>query len=394
MSNKTALGDWIGQISQVHDQICALPNGVEHEALNKCLQGFSALFIPAVQAGSVPRHVVQTVAVYIRHIRAISQEVLEVHSVLNEARQDLLHQTSNMLRSSLSDRPYAISAFDVDHSSDLSYEPWRQWFIRHLSHPYPDTEERTALLSQIPSLTMHKLQTWFTNTRRRSGWSELSKRYADSKKENMVALLARIEDPLQRGEVDEGARQAVERVREYFRESEKRKEVADWLDEVDANHKSRVMAHAKAVEAGEVVHTPTRKLSGSSTSSSIGDSPYASSVDLQSSPSTSTNSSPVMPSKAVTPSTPTRASTRRASAPRTKASAGTKRKRSSAEVKAKEESVEPSIPSSPTLDPIFMERPVKKLKPSLYDTPNVPLSLPLPISPNDIPVFPQFDMSM
>lgn len=46
--------------------------------------------------------------------------------------------------------PSAVINYDTSTSL---YEPWRRWFLEHLSWPYPDAHERGYLLRLIPHLT-------------------------------------------------------------------------------------------------------------------------------------------------------------------------------------------------------------------------------------------------
>lgn len=97
-----------------------------------------------------------------------------------------------------------------------SFEPYRLYFLSHLSHPYPDSKTKDLLRSQIPDQTNKQLNNWFVNTRRRSQWSEVFKRFGGGTQKGMKALLESVDKGGE--EVEEDARRAVQTLREYFAE--------------------------------------------------------------------------------------------------------------------------------------------------------------------------------
>jgi hypothetical protein len=74
---------------------------------------------------------------------------------------------------------------------------------------------------------MLQLNTWFTNARRRSGWSEVYRIWGGSSPQGMRLLLESLDSPV----LDDGRRSAVARVRHYF-ESVGRDKVGAWVNEL------------------------------------------------------------------------------------------------------------------------------------------------------------------
>jgi len=82
------------------------------------------------------------------------------------------------------------------------------YFLGHFASPYPSNEVKNALAAQIgveaPSITM-----WFTNNRRRSGWNNVMRDYANNNKELMRQLVDDVLNPSEARPVSEAARKAV-----------------------------------------------------------------------------------------------------------------------------------------------------------------------------------------
>lgn len=369
------------QLQHLHATILTVPSGMnlrrardELAFLAEEIKGTSAL-------GQLSESEQSAALSYIINIRAIAKAAVDIERIRAGTMLKTTQSVSNELQSRghtlvhkapLSQTAVSANSGPLLHRNELAsnelstrYEPCRLWFLSHLPHPYPDAAQRTTLLAELPHLNAQKLQTWFTNTRRRSGWSALYKKYANSKRDQMELLISRCDDPLQRDSVDPCAREALEGVRAYFRESEKRKQVAEWMDEVLEKHRNggndaSVVVKQEQASSPSVPSTPTRSFSSSSVASTSSSASSATSVDLQSSPETSPCPMPTL-LHTTSPSSPT---------------ITTKRKRT-----ADEDLPEP--PSSPS--PTHARR-IKKAKPSLYTIPNLP-SAPFDSSA-DVPVFP------
>jgi hypothetical protein len=122
--------------------------------------------------------------------------------------------------------------------STPQHDPYRLWFLNHLSYPYPTPKDCKLLLAQVPSETINQLRTWFTNTRRRSKWSDMYKKYTDCNASKMNKLVEAIAAPSEQAasplfdiETLEEARADLEAVKEYFGRSEERKKVSSWIND-------------------------------------------------------------------------------------------------------------------------------------------------------------------
>ncbi|GAA5927803.1 hypothetical protein JCM1841_005764 [Sporobolomyces salmonicolor] len=99
-----------------------------------------------------------------------------------------------------------------------SFAPYRRWFLDNFSNPYPSAFEKTTLLALVPSHNKQQLDTWFTNTRRRSGWQDLKRQHTNGTPEHLAKLLADVDDPAKSEAVDEAVAKKVKAVRAFFAE--------------------------------------------------------------------------------------------------------------------------------------------------------------------------------
>ncbi|QRW12069.1 homeobox KN domain protein [Ceratobasidium sp. AG-Ba] len=79
-------------------------------------------------------------------------------------------------------------------TDSMKFGPCRDFFLNHLGDPYPTTVQKHQILKQSsPDFTLRSLNLWFVNIRRRSGWMNIFKKHAASKREAMRDLVARVE---------------------------------------------------------------------------------------------------------------------------------------------------------------------------------------------------------
>ncbi|KAJ9122241.1 hypothetical protein QFC22_001661 [Naganishia vaughanmartiniae] len=105
-------------------------------------------------------------------------------------------------------------------------EHLRDWYVSHLSYPFPDKPSKQALATPI-NYTKQQLNTWFTNMRRRSGYTEHLRTFAGGNKRRFEEMIIAVLD----GEVGEGGRElveAVEDMRKYVAKKPRGK-VGEWL---------------------------------------------------------------------------------------------------------------------------------------------------------------------
>lgn len=66
-------------------------------------------------------------------------------------------------------------------------EPLCHWFLSNLSYPYPTAADKTMFTAQT-GMNEKQLMAWFTNHRRRSGWTDALQKYASGNKVSQCVL--------------------------------------------------------------------------------------------------------------------------------------------------------------------------------------------------------------
>lgn len=100
-----------------------------------------------------------------------------------------------------------------------SFAAYRIFFLSHFTHPYPSAAQKTELLLTAPLHNLTQLSTWFVNARRRSGWQDLFKVYANGSRIELELIMTKLEDGRGRDwEVDEECRNTVVLVKNWFME--------------------------------------------------------------------------------------------------------------------------------------------------------------------------------
>ncbi|SGY57131.1 BQ5605_C006g04224 [Microbotryum silenes-dioicae] len=97
-------------------------------------------------------------------------------------------------------------------TEDELVQPYRLWFLDNFAWPYPESSERLRLLAQVPSHGRAQLSNWFVNSRRRSGWSRLAKKYTDGDRDAFAAFLRKIDG----GNATEEEAEDVEKCKAHF----------------------------------------------------------------------------------------------------------------------------------------------------------------------------------
>ena len=99
----------------------------------------------------------------------------------------------------------------------------RAWFLSNITLPFADKPAKRNLAS-LTGMDNRQINTWFTNMRRRSGYTDLMRKYADGDKERFAELCKDAE----RGEGPEGLGEALIEMRRYVGRKPKG-DVGEWL---------------------------------------------------------------------------------------------------------------------------------------------------------------------
>jgi len=78
----------------------------------------------------------------------------------------------------------------IPGQESLKFRPCRDFFMEHLSDPYPNPSQKQELM-RAANISAASLNQWFTNTRRRSNWMDIMKDHANGRKEEMKLLVER-----------------------------------------------------------------------------------------------------------------------------------------------------------------------------------------------------------
>ncbi|SCV70594.1 BQ2448_3356 [Microbotryum intermedium] len=162
----------------------------------------------------------------VSEMRRISDSIFIVCSGINRfasSSEKIAIDSHKRLRQSLAE--YGLRAFkdlspQIGHESletsissdEEPIQPYRTWFLDNFAWPYPESSERLRLLAQIPAHGRAQLSNWFVNSRRRSGWSLLAKKYACGDRDAFATFLRKIDD----GKGTEEEVEDVEKCKAHF----------------------------------------------------------------------------------------------------------------------------------------------------------------------------------
>ncbi|KAG8864052.1 hypothetical protein FRB96_006925 [Tulasnella sp. 330] len=76
----------------------------------------------------------------------------------------------------------------VPGKESAKFLPLRAFFIANVINPYPSAKQKRDLATAA-GIDESSVSQWFTNTRRRSGWGAIMKKFANDKKEDMKSLI-------------------------------------------------------------------------------------------------------------------------------------------------------------------------------------------------------------
>ncbi len=118
----------------------------------------------------------------------------------------------------------------VPGQESLKFRPCRDFFMAHLSDPYPSPPQKADLMN-LAGITSASLNQWFTNTRRRSQWMDIMKNFANNRKEDMKRLVERALAPSDPNyPISDDAREAVFKMRKYVDELAREVVSNDFMD--------------------------------------------------------------------------------------------------------------------------------------------------------------------
>lgn len=170
-----------------------------------------------------PEHLsFETKQLFLRVVRPV--EILSRQLVLLDAEiQAAQVDTIGAIRRNLNTQPELASYSGTlgsserqDVAAEFPFTPLRHWFLAHFDYPYPDEKAYTFLGEQLPSMTRHQIATWFINARRRSGWTDFRREFAEEDYHNFQHLLATID-----ASGNEAAKKRYDKVRLYFEPARK-----------------------------------------------------------------------------------------------------------------------------------------------------------------------------
>ncbi|KAG8947925.1 hypothetical protein FRC04_010121 [Tulasnella sp. 424] len=100
------------------------------------------------------------------------------------------------------------------------FEPCQDFFMENLTDPYPTASQKQDLQAR-GGITVTSLNQWFTNIRRRSGWMDILKTHANSRKDEMKSLIEGVlYDPHYPARQE--AKDAITKMRAYVAELSKK----------------------------------------------------------------------------------------------------------------------------------------------------------------------------
>lgn len=234
-----------------HD-LCSLPSGQALTTLQKRSLELSLQVKRAVETGNIDSISLEAIYAYVHSVRVLAEAASRSEVICQDSREALRNQIADCLAKPASEEVQQQCKTGMDDES-VNYDIWRQWYSDHIAHPYYDSNERDWLLKQIPGMTPQKMQTWFVNVRRRSGWSELYKKYADNKRENMEAIFKACDDPdpeMSKSVAPE-ARKLVAKIKQYLMLESKKTQIEPWLSDLLDKYKQKAL---KSTQASAIKH--------------------------------------------------------------------------------------------------------------------------------------------
>ncbi|GAA5892227.1 hypothetical protein JCM5296_003211 [Sporobolomyces johnsonii] len=186
--------------------------------IDSLVQPFENLFLRAGDASrreALPSSTMKIVRSVAAQVGVVSSTLASIETKQSAITKCVRTQVAECLKQTPSLFPSPPAPVGDDSAS---FAPYRRWFLDNFSNPYPSSSDKTTLLALVPSHNKQQLDTWFTNTRRRSGWQALKRQHTNGTPEHLAMLLADVDDPAKSEAVDEAVAKKVKAVRAFFAE--------------------------------------------------------------------------------------------------------------------------------------------------------------------------------
>ncbi|BGO98744.1 SNc domain-containing protein [Rhodotorula toruloides] len=201
-------------------------NTVDKALASQCQTLFQQCAV-AFDAGVVDDATAAAISRVACRIKVVSTGLAQSAVHCEHLQQRVVTEVREVLLDAQASSPKPLPDTVSDLAEDpTTFTPYRQWFLDHLSNPYPTSKDKDALLKQVTVHTRRQLDTWYTNQRRRSGWHALKRKYG-----HISTLLKRIDEADEGDEEMRQARKEVERVKAYFK-NDRQDHVRDEIREI------------------------------------------------------------------------------------------------------------------------------------------------------------------
>lgn len=246
---RAALAADIAQLESAYQHF--LCNGEQSAGLSSLGDRVFSAATEALDQGVLDEEDIQRLYHVAGTICAIHGAMADLHSQTARIESDVAQEVRTLYM-----RPVTSCApgGDMNESRDgLDHLPLRHWFLAHFDYPYPDENAYTFLGGQLPSMTRHQIATWFINARRRSGWTDFRRVFAEEDYRNFQRLLATIDEPQ-----NAAAKKKYDKVRLYF-EPDRKDVVSETILEVIKQKTAKDLPSTKHVPATRAVQRATKR---------------------------------------------------------------------------------------------------------------------------------------
>ncbi|KAG8906747.1 hypothetical protein FRB99_006238 [Tulasnella sp. 403] len=121
----------------------------------------------------------------------------------------------------------------VPGHQSLKFRPCRDFFMENLGDPYPNGAQKAEIMKRA-DISATSLNQWFTNTRRRSQWMDIMKKYANNSREEMKRLVERaLTPPDPHHPLSDEIREAVHKMRKHVDEMAREVISTDFLEALE-----------------------------------------------------------------------------------------------------------------------------------------------------------------
>lgn len=200
MLTETELCDYLNRVEYMALQALVAPQGFDHIAMlhtladtvlaEASLQKCTGVLTPATR----------------RLCLRIGKRITQLASVLSHQyfEADSLRSTATTEANRIvgyPNKPSRIKSGNERNEQTLNAVFMRDWFLRHLGHPFPARHEKLEILFQTnrsshpgTRLEYNQAMLWFINSRRRSGWTSFLRKYANGDKTLLMEIARALEN--------------------------------------------------------------------------------------------------------------------------------------------------------------------------------------------------------